>query len=158
MFYSSGDCIPSSARTSDLGLTEFQAFPDVRPSGCMHGLDARQTAPILTLCLQPAGRNGCAFPFRSAYVVGVVATGMLRSFSNRESRLGPTIQDPAVAGGEALKPFAYVIDDEAAICQIVSATLNGLGIESESFIGSERRRGGCCAVPRDRAVAAAAAR
>lgn len=38
-----------------------------------------------------------------------------------------------MVGGEALKPFAYIIDDEAAICQIVSATLNGLGVESESF-------------------------
>jgi DNA-binding NtrC family response regulator len=58
---------------------------------------------------------------------------MLRSTSNRESRFGPTARDPVVAGGEALRPFAYIIDDESAICQIVSATLNELGVESESF-------------------------
>jgi DNA-binding NtrC family response regulator len=58
---------------------------------------------------------------------------MFKSISNRESPSGPIARDPALAGEEERKPFAYIIDDEAAICQIVSATLSGLGVESESF-------------------------
>jgi len=57
---------------------------------------------------------------------------MLNSINNPVSQSRPA-QEPAVAGGQPVKPLAYVIDDEAAICQIVSATLNGLGVESESF-------------------------
>jgi FixJ family two-component response regulator len=64
---------------------------------------------------------------------GAPATGMLKSISNPVSQFGPAAQDPAVACGQPLKPLAYVIDDEAAICQVVAATLNGLGLESESF-------------------------
>jgi DNA-binding NtrC family response regulator len=59
---------------------------------------------------------------------------MLKSISNRVSQSAPAARDPAVgARGEPIRPFAYVIDDETAICQIVSATLTGLGVESESF-------------------------
>jgi two-component system nitrogen regulation response regulator NtrX len=58
---------------------------------------------------------------------------MLKSIGNQVSQSGPAAQGSAVARGEPRKPFAYVIDDEAAICHIVSATLNGLGVEAESF-------------------------
>jgi two-component system nitrogen regulation response regulator NtrX len=49
-------------------------------------------------------------------------------FAVKGCRPGPCGRRQATGG-----PLAYVIDDEAAICQIVAATLNGLGVESESF-------------------------
>jgi DNA-binding NtrC family response regulator len=59
---------------------------------------------------------------------------MLKSVDNEVSPSRSSARDPAtVAGGGGEPPFAYVIDDEAAICQIVSTTLEGLGVESEAF-------------------------
>jgi DNA-binding NtrC family response regulator len=59
--------------------------------------------------------------------------GTLNNVGNGVAQSRAALRDLAGGAGTAVKPFAYVIDDEAAICQIVSATLNGLGVESESF-------------------------
>jgi DNA-binding NtrC family response regulator len=59
--------------------------------------------------------------------------GTLKNVGNGVALSRAALTDLAGDAGGGVKPFAYVIDDEATICQIVSATLDGLGVESESF-------------------------